>query len=208
MGYTSLTPAEIPIKVCEAAKKAFRQNGIVGTQMKELAKATGIGRATLYRYFPSIEPIAFTVAASYMKDIYEAEKAFVKEHEDSFEDGFTLLCEAKKHYAKFWIENVDREKFFAQFDSIYPPPYPDKPEAEAYQREIAKQQALDSSLLRKGIEDGSIRTDINPYESFRILNEALIGYIQRGSRLNYSQSQLDSSSFLIDLFMESMKAKK
>ncbi len=208
MGYTSLTPAEIPPKVCEVAREFFRKNGIVGTQMKDLAKETGIGRATLYRYFPSIEPIAFMVATSYMKDIYEAEEAFVKENEHSFEDGFTLLCEAKKYYAKFWIENVDREKFFAQFDSIYPPPYPDKPEAEAYQREIARQQSLDSYLLRKGIEDGSIRTDINPYESFKILNEALIGYIQRGSRLNHYQSQFDSSSFLIDLFMESMKAKK
>ncbi len=208
MGYTTLTPAEIPQKVCEAAKKFYKIHGIVGTQMKELAKETGIGRATLYRYFPSMEPIAFTVAASYMKDIYEAEKAFVDLHKDSYEDGFTLLSEAKKHYAKFWIENVDREKFFAQFDSIYPPPYPDKPEAEAYQREIARQQALDHSLLRKGIEDGSIRTDINPYESFKIMNEALIGYIQRGSRLNFYQSQFESSSFLIDLLMESIKAKK
>lgn len=96
MGYTSLTPAEIPPKVCEVAREFFRKNGIVGTQMKDLAKETGIGRATLYRYFPSIEPIAFMVATSYMKDIYEAEEAFVKENEHSFEDGFYSSLRGKK----------------------------------------------------------------------------------------------------------------
>ncbi len=206
MGYTNLTPAEIPIKVCEAARESFKEKGIVGTQMKELAEKIGIGRATLYRYFPSIEPIAFKVATSYMKDIYEAEAEFVREHENDFENGFELLYNAKKHYAKYWMENVDREKFFAQFDSIYPPPYPESPETQEYQREIERQQALDNSLLERGIKDGSIKTDPNPYHVFRVFNETLIGYIQRGTRLNRYRSGFDNCNLLIDVFLNTLKA--
>lgn len=206
--YTRLTPEEIPSVVVQTAKEEFKERGLTGTEMKTIAEKTGIGRATLYRYFSSIEPIAYLVATDYMESLTKILKSYLDEHKNDFSDGLSLVKQMKIVQANSWIENTDMQKFFFQFDSLFPPPYPDTPEGEEYARSIAVQHEVDMQALKIGIEDGSIRTDIDIYSAYQTLSEALIGYIQRGEILHHYQETLASANFLIDIFIDAIKARK
>ncbi len=205
MGYTSLTPAEIPVAVVKAAKEEFKKNGLMRTEMKKIAENIGIGRATLYRYFSSIEPIAYLVATDYMDEISCSMEKYIEENKDKCENGVVLIRGVKKVQADYWMSNSDMLKFFSQFDSIYPPPYPDTSEAEHYSRSIARQQKVDVDVLKIGIEDGSVRTDIDVFEAYRTMSEALIGYIQRGEILHHYQGTLANANFLVDVFTDAIE---
>jgi AcrR family transcriptional regulator len=49
--------SEVREAVLDAAASLAAQHGLRGVTMSEVAKAAGIGRATLYKYFPSVEAI-------------------------------------------------------------------------------------------------------------------------------------------------------
>lgn len=43
----------------DAAARLVAERGLAGVTMSEIAEATGIGRATLYKYFPDVDAILF-----------------------------------------------------------------------------------------------------------------------------------------------------
>lgn len=62
MVYTKLSPEEIKSRIYEETKKQFLLRGIRNTEMKQIAQKVGVGRTTLYRYYPSREQLAFMVS--------------------------------------------------------------------------------------------------------------------------------------------------
>ena len=71
MKYTPLQPDEIREQVYQEAKNQFLAHGIASTEMKKLAEAVGIGRTTLYRYFPSLDRLVFMTATELWDSIFE-----------------------------------------------------------------------------------------------------------------------------------------
>ncbi len=55
--------------ILNAAETLFLREGLENTTMGDIAKETGIHRATVYRYFPDRDPIAFEIAARMLKKI-------------------------------------------------------------------------------------------------------------------------------------------
>lgn len=52
---TSPAQAAMRTKILQAARRLLEQHGLPGTNMMDVAKAAGIGRATLYRYYSTRE---------------------------------------------------------------------------------------------------------------------------------------------------------
>lgn len=55
--------------ILDAAEILFLRKGLENTTMGDIARETGIHRATLYRYFPDRDPIAFEIAVRMLKKI-------------------------------------------------------------------------------------------------------------------------------------------
>lgn len=55
--------------ILDAAETLFLQKGLENTTMGDIAKETGIHRATVYRYFSDRDPIAFEIAVRMLKKI-------------------------------------------------------------------------------------------------------------------------------------------
>ena len=55
--------------ILDAAETLFLQKGLENTTMGDIAKETGIHRATVYRYFSDRDPIAFEIAVRMLKRI-------------------------------------------------------------------------------------------------------------------------------------------
>ena len=55
--------------ILDAAETLFLRKGLENTTMGDIAKETGIHRATVYRYFPDRDPIAFEIATRMLRKI-------------------------------------------------------------------------------------------------------------------------------------------
>lgn len=177
MRYTSLQPEEIRQRVYEEAKKQFLEQGITQTEMKQLALAVGIGRTTLYRYFPSIHPLAFMAATEFWDELF---LDLVEPEMDQDKSGYELLCE----FYDGLIEKIDAHPreflFFSEFDALFVPnSFPDFPEAQEYTRHIKRVLARGEAMVEKGKADGSLRSDIDLHQCTSGLTHALMGYEQR-----------------------------
>lgn len=99
--------------VLGAALELFLSNDIVSISMIDIAKAAGIGRATLYRYYDDKEEIVFILASRMMAEIRNI--AF---RDVSFNTTEEITVGYKNMVSKF-NELMYAYRYMAMFDAIY-----------------------------------------------------------------------------------------
>ena len=175
MAYTTLAPEEIRSAVYEEAKKQFLMHGIAKTEMKQLAQTVGIGRTTLYRYFSSIDCLAFLVIREFIEKLHDSEEQKLVEPLSGYEG--VLL-----HYDRLIdaiLTHPEVMRYCTEFDMRYALGYPDIPEAQAYLQLLRTGYDYEVSLILKGHADGSIRPNIQPFTVLSGVGQSLFGYAQR-----------------------------
>ena len=99
--------------ILDTAEAVFLEKGIAKTSMVELARAVGITKVTLYRYFANKDEIAIQIAIRMLKKIRDVVRPTVEE--------FTR--EELKHTVRAHLENFsqlqDAYRFMGMFDQIY-----------------------------------------------------------------------------------------
>lgn len=99
--------------VLQAALELFLNNDIVSISMIDIAKAAGIGRATLYRYYDDKEEIVFILASRMMAEIRNIAFKNV-----SFNTTEEITVGYKNMVSKF-NELMYAYRYMAMFDAIY-----------------------------------------------------------------------------------------
>lgn len=61
-------------RIVDAAREAFRREGIAGTKLGEIATAAGLARPNLYRYFPSREALILEVLITEIRAVNAARR--------------------------------------------------------------------------------------------------------------------------------------
>ncbi|MFC3437094.1 TetR/AcrR family transcriptional regulator [Nocardia seriolae] len=124
--------------------------GLRAVTMAQIAERTGIGRATLYKYFPDVESI---LHAWHGRRIHEhlRQLADVRDGVGDSNERLTAVLTAYAHIAQ-QTGNHDAE--LVRF--LHPDPQ--IAEAQRQLREIV------SSLIAEGVETGTLRDDIPPPE--------------------------------------------
>ncbi len=154
--------------IITSATQVFASRGYSGTLMKQVAKAAGIGKGTIYEYFQSKEDLFFAVFEHLMAESSDQLTAIAHESSGSVADRLqrlaTLLIRtwmAKlDHYAlvmEFWSATANRscrQRFKAAFQSGY----------ADFRRSIG-------ALLQKGMDEKEFSADIDPEK----IAAALIG---------------------------------
>ncbi|MEE4195043.1 MAG: TetR/AcrR family transcriptional regulator [Anaerolineae bacterium] len=99
--------------ILETAERLFQENGIANTSMVEIARAVGITKVTLYRYFANKDEIALQIQIRMLKKIRDV----VMPNETEFSR------EALKRSIHAHLENFtqlqDAYRFIGMFDQIY-----------------------------------------------------------------------------------------
>jgi AcrR family transcriptional regulator len=107
--------------ILDAAEQLFLQNGLVNTQMVDIAAQAGITKVTLYRYFPNRDAIALEIQARMMNRI-----ASLVEPGDQ-----DITIESAKKLAQSMIRNFDSLRDAYRFMGMFDKLYLDNPPAEA-----------------------------------------------------------------------------
>ena len=176
MAYNALTPNEIQAVIQAEARKQFLEYGIANTQMKNIAKAAGIGRSTLYRYYREKEQIAFLVTCNIINELSE-KNLFISIHKEK--SGFEQLELFCKRYIDLLSGNINILKYLSEFDELFDKEYPDYPEVQLFVENMSKGTLVTTQFIESGIQDKSIVTDDEPALLSSVLINTIFGVSQR-----------------------------
>nr|BBH86757.1 hypothetical protein KTC_15080 [Thermosporothrix sp. COM3] len=142
-------------ELIQAARGLFLEKDLSGVTMKDISERAGVSRVTLYKYYRSIDELAFEVQIRILSEMYRfAEEAQLHGQNalERLHDLLLTMC----HFASSHPEDI---QFIGLFDHYYRDSYP-SPELEARYRDFLRSSEVFQSLIVEGQRDGSIRTDI------------------------------------------------
>ena len=147
---------EIDERILEESRKQFLEQGIINTEMKDIAKRLGCSRSTLYRHFASKGDILMLLARRALAVIDQS----VRIPEDKvFGCGYDELEWQMYSMVKAQVLHIEDVTFLRDFDCLFTKGYPDTAEKDDFLNDVSNSMALmrvKESILR-GMEDGSIK---------------------------------------------------
>lgn len=194
-------------EILEAANDLFITKGLGETRMSDVANKVNMNVRTVYRYFPTKEILAFEIETSVIKEISKSLEGI----ELKGRNGLEKVREGVYNFYNALDEKHIR--YIGEFDYYFKGAYPDNAAASAF---VTFMQKSPSSLLQyfyEGMEDGSIRKDIDPLLVIGTLGNALIALqkrvVLRGEHLDIEQgiTSKDLPMCLIQLMVDGLAAK-
>ncbi len=160
--------------ILDAAEKLFIANGVANTTMDEVAEEAEFSKGTLYLYFKNRDDIFFGVnlrGLNILKSLFE--EAIATEG-----NGLCKVREIGKAYYRFSQEFPNYFTIFMSFD-------PEKMditdmESNGYKCHHCSEEVMGvvANAIQIGIDDGSIRPELDPMKTAYILWGQTTGIIQ------------------------------
>jgi AcrR family transcriptional regulator len=198
-------PEERPQQILEAAFEEFREHGLAGARLDDIARRAGVAKGTIYLYFPNKEElfrdmIRHTVIAR----LEEAERAF-----DALAG--TAADQVRSYMRQWWAYLMT-----PQFQTVYRlvhgelHRFPDL--AQFYGQEVvARSHRLVRALIARGVETGEFRP-VDSDVTARILAVTLISHavmMERQRLLNLKSTPAYSPEHVLeqltDFFLHALR---
>lgn len=187
-------------RILEAANKLFDERGIDRTTMAEIMSASGLQASTLYEYFSKKDEIVWAI----FSDMLEEDAESVKRRLDSAATGLAKITELLQYMADQLSNNQAKICFMAQFDAIYARDWP-------VERLLTLEGQLNDqgfkvfgTLIREGIADGSLRSDLDPELTLHAVINAVLGAQRRLASLG-TKVELEYGQPVDRLFQEMIR---
>ena len=156
-------------RLLEVAKEAFARSG-ADTSLDDIAKQAGVGPGTLYRHFPTREALIEAVYHT------EVDKLAAAERELSAK---LPAVEALRAWMLLFIDYIATKQLIAPaLNTLVGGP------SKMYAASRGQIQGAIDALVRRAIESGDIRKDLEPFDLLR----ALIGVSNVASGPDWQQS--------------------
>jgi TetR/AcrR family transcriptional regulator, cholesterol catabolism regulator len=160
-------------QIIEKAAEVFSVKGVIGTRTRDVADACGINEALIYRYFESKEELyreAMLHAYSKVVDLW-------KPRATEYSDGLTALLAVMEDQFRIFTQNpmLCANMWHGIATTIYDPVM-----REDCQVEFERYHSLLRSLIKRGIDDGSIRPDFDPCFGLWLIRGVGLSFIMRG----------------------------
>lgn len=166
-------------KIIDKARLSFLKNGLLQTSMDDVAKAAELHRRTLYRYFKTKEDLAFEVTILFIDDWNTYHRKINSELTGS---GLDCLKEFLSKLFFYMSERMSVMKFLGEFDFYFNDESQNLPNSQSLNRfkdVILESDIYIKNLIIKGIEDNSIRDDIDIDISVATISQVLWSFGQR-----------------------------
>ncbi|MFF2481118.1 TetR/AcrR family transcriptional regulator [Paenibacillus sp. NPDC058071] len=145
--------------ILETAETVFTVKGIEKTTMQDIANAANIGIATLFRYFPRKEKLIVAAATKRLEPMLSRFEEIAELEATCFEK-LDRLFEAFIHDNN--ALDIKLMVDFENYASHSSEPLEDIQAYNALHRQISAQY---SRIIQQGMEDGSIRSDLQVRET-------------------------------------------
>jgi len=162
--------------VLNIAKTVFNETTIHQTKIRTIAKRAKIGEATFYRYFGDKTTLVKLVSLSYWEELT---KQFYQYYTDEIKPKKTgyLKVEAFLHiFELLYKDHQEFIRFTDDYDNYIRDIEEKEGSFEALQISV-KEMFVD--LIKLGVDDGTIRNDISPKETYDIMSQMFMSTLQR-----------------------------
>lgn len=190
--------------ITKAARILFAQKGIENTTMEDIAAAAGYTRRTLYAYFKSFDEICLLVLLEDQGIRWELQKAAIA----AADTGLAKLRAWAETLYRFVRDNPQYARLESYWD--YHGLNPGRIGRELFNRFVQRNDELADGLrkiLRQGIADGSMRSDLHTDMTVSQFLYSLRSIINRAVSPGYSFAAFDAEEYVnnfIDLFCRSI----
>lgn len=141
-------------KILDTAAKLFLEKSVFETDMKEIARLSGCGRSTLYRYFPNKAEIVFALMAR------DERFGALADHKNlCFSCGYAEVEWIVLSFLDALLNNVYYINLMCAYDAYFRQEYPKGPNCDIYLKIIERNKLAKSlqAAVERGLADGSIR---------------------------------------------------
>lgn len=142
-------------QIIENAARVFAARGLEGARTRDIAKACGINEAILYRHFQSKQDLFHEVNSFLHRNAMESWRVITA----SAPDGLSALRAVIRTHCIRCLEKTERSASMVQAAAGA---LQDKSMREIYGTWLISDHAFLTSLVARGIADGSIRSDLDP----------------------------------------------
>lgn len=152
-------------KIIETALPLFKEHGIKAVKMDDIATVLGISKRTLYEIISDKEHLLFEC----VKHDTEQQHALFREHAGIAENEMDMLA----FYLKEKLRDIGTVN-----PSYFTEMYKYSGIMNYLRKKSAEQRAQSIGFMKKGIEDGFFRDDLN-YEIVHVMSDAAISHVMQ-----------------------------
>jgi AcrR family transcriptional regulator len=141
-------------RILEVAKEAFARHG-ANASLDDIAKQVGVGPGTLYRHFPTREDLLHAVYQAELEKLAEAEQKLTQ----------TMApAEALRAWLLLFVDAIAAKQLIAPaLNTLLGDP------KKVFEASYAKMHRAIRALVKRGVESGDIRSDLDPVDLLRAL---------------------------------------
>lgn len=187
-------------RILDTARKLFDECGIDRVTMAEITSASGVQPSTMYQYFCNKDDIVWALLGESMQE----GSGRAKQSLDAARNALDKLAALLGFMADELVNNPAKIRFMAQFDAMYARDWP-------VERLIALESQVNpqgfqvfTKLIREGIADGSLRSDLDPDLTMHAVINAVIGAQRRLASLG-NKVELEYGQPIDRLFRETIR---
>lgn len=187
-------------RILEAAWNLFEISGIDRVTMAEITAASGVQPSTVYQYFSSKDDLVWSL----VRELIEKDSLRARQRMEGAPNGYARLVALLDLMAEELVNETVKVRFMAQFDAIYARDWP-------AERLITLESQINpegfkafSDLIREGIDDGSLRSDLDPDLTLHAVINAAIGTQRRLASLG-AKVEREYGKTIDSLFREAVR---
>jgi AcrR family transcriptional regulator len=187
-------------RILDAAWKLFNERGIDRVTMAEITTGSGVQPSTIYQYFSNKDDIVWAIVGELMRESAERAKQMLKGAPNALAR-ITALLELM---ADELATERERVRFMAQFDAMYARDWPVERLLTLESQIYAQPFRWFAELIREGIKDGSLRSDLDPDLTMQAVINGVIGAQRRLASLGNKIEQ-EYGNTIDRLFRETIR---
>ena len=172
-------------RIVEVAKEAFTRAG-ANTSLDEIAQQAGVGAGTLYRHFPTRDALIEGVYRTEVEKLAAAAQKFAKTMPP---------IEALRAWMLLFVDHIATKQIIAPaLNTLVGGP------ARLYEGSRGQITGAIDALVKRAIQSGDIRTDLDPFDLLR----ALTGISNVASSVDWQKS----ARRLVDILIAGSRPNK
>lgn len=145
--------------ILEVAEDLFIQKGIEQVTIGDIATASRLTRATIYKYFSNKEEMAQEIFKVVTKGWVERNEHEVWNFQGT---GYELIERFVKSHFSYLFNNRREASFVAEFNYLYAKEWSAETAMKIFTENLEGERQRLLECIHKGRKDGSLRTDIDP----------------------------------------------
>lgn len=191
-------------RILEAAQKVFVEKGFHQTKVADITRRAGIGKGTIYLYFPDKESILFAILTEGMKEIIQIMSQTVSNKKENF---LTKIQNLVKDEFEF-VEN-HWELFHMLFlqrviQTLHTRKVKIKESCQMASNEFRK---LMGNLMKQGIREG-VLMEYDPYKLGMLFQSLINSFSIQSIIYDSNKNIISEEPFLVDLFLKGAQRRK